>query len=88
MSTSTVTIFGARSPLRDGEILRAEIYAREEHWYVGGQSALSYQRAWQLLESLLDDPRGWRVAEFFGTPHRCASARFGNCLALRLAAPA
>lgn len=82
---STLTVFGARMPLRDGEIILGDDYAACQHWFVGGQSERSYTRAWQLMESLLD-AHGWRLPEWFGTPHPCASLRFGNCLALTVEA--
>jgi len=95
VSVSTVTVFGARTPLRDGEILRDDEYlpATEQRWYIGGQSPRSYAAAWMLLESLLDAP-GWRVKRWpdwsphalRGLPHHCASLRFGNCLILEIEA--
>lgn len=82
--TSHVTMLGALSPLRDGEIIRDGDYGWRESWYIGGQSQLSWTRAWQLLESLLDEPGRWIAHRPFGTPHHCASVRFGNCLSIEM----
>lgn len=82
--TSRVTMHGVRSPLREGQIVLAEKYVGQENWYVGGQSAFSWYRAWQLLESLLDGPEGWGIDPMWQAIGECASGRFGNCLHVRV----
>lgn len=84
MSPSVATVHEVPRPLREGQIVRGDDNPWRENWFVGGQSPLSYQRAWQLLESLLDSFEHWRPGSCLGTPHPCASARFGNCVALHI----
>ncbi len=81
---STVTIHGATMTLREGEIILGDDYLHEQRWYVGGQSERSHRAAAMLLESLLDDPVFCRVDPSWRPLGACASARFGNCLSVKV----
>lgn len=84
--SSTVTVFGVRRPLREGQIESEQdpTYGKEadRRWYVGGQTRRSQQVALHALENLLDGPEGYRTDNILwsGLPHHCASLRHGNCL--------
>lgn len=90
---STVTVFGALTPLREGEVITEPdpLFGPDGHprrFYVGGQSERSWATAWATLENALDEPGARVYTAFRGTDHewmaglpsRCASGRFGNCL--------
>jgi hypothetical protein len=79
---STVSVFGAKTPLREGEVREAEVYHWQANYYIGGQSARSFDVAWSLIDRLMGDE--WASAD---APTRCASLRFGNCVHVRVFAP-
>jgi hypothetical protein len=81
VGASTVTVYGATTPLREGEIVWPEDdqYLYEGNCYIGGQSARAFDVAWQIVDLLT-------CGEFVDAdaPSRCASVRFGNCVHVRL----
>lgn len=82
MSGSTVTVIGASRPLRDAQVVwpDEDQYRYEGNVYVGGQGPRSFDIAWQIIDRLT------HLGEYADAdaPSACASARFGNCVHVRL----
>jgi len=78
VSTSTVSVYGARATLREGQVRLAEDYAHETNYYIGGQTGRSLDVAHSLIDRLMGE---YACAD---RPSICASFRFGNCIHVRV----
>jgi hypothetical protein len=73
---SHLTVFGAKTPLREGQIRLGDEYGYESRYYIGGQGLRSADVAWSLIDRLSGDFVAFEI------PSVCASLRFGNCLSV------